>query len=180
MRCRVGRSDRGGHESALPGYETPWLHCGVVRLQRATPHDANSESPSARSTFESADRSPFIGDAQLITGAILNLVSNAIKYGLPGTEIRVRCSRQDADVVIGVQNVGEPIALEEIPRLFDPYYRASNVETSKTGWGLGLAFVKRIAEKHGGRVSVSSQSGVSLFQIHLPAKTTVEAAKEAV
>jgi signal transduction histidine kinase len=139
-----------------------------------------AEPARMRLVFESADRSPFIGDAQLITGAILNLVSNAIKYGLPGTEIRVRCSRQDADVVIGVQNVGEPIALEEIPRLFDPYYRASNVETSKTGWGLGLAFVKRIAEKHGGRVSVSSQSGVSLFQIHLPAKTTVEAAKEAV
>jgi signal transduction histidine kinase len=139
-----------------------------------------AEPVRMRLVFESGDRIPFIGDASLITGAILNLVSNAIKYGVPGSEIRVLCSRQDEELVIGVQNVGEPIALEEIPRLFDTYYRASNVETGKTGWGLGLAFVKRIAEKHGGRVSVTSQSGVSLFQIHLPAKTTAEAAKEAV
>ena len=133
-----------------------------------------------RLVFESASRTPFLGDAPLITGAILNLVSNAIKYGMPGTEIRVQCSRQNNELTIGVQNIGEPIALEEIPRLFDSYYRASNVETGKTGWGLGLAFVKRIVEKHGGRVSVTSQSGVSLFQIHLPANTIVEAAKEAV
>lgn len=130
--------------------------------------------------FDSADRMPLVGDAPLITGAILNLVSNAIKYGIPGTEIRVHCARENDELVIGVQNFGEPIALEEIPRLFDSYYRASKVETSKTGWGLGLAFVKRIAEKHGGRVSVTSQSGVSLFQIHLPAKSSVESAKEAV
>lgn len=138
-----------------------------------------AEPARMRLVFES-DRIPFVGDAPLITGAILNLVSNAIKYGMPGSEIRVNCSRQDNELIIAVQNVGEPIALEEIPRLFDPYYRASNVEASKTGWGLGLAFVKRIAEKHGGRVSVNSQSGVSLFQIHLPASATVEAAKEAV
>jgi signal transduction histidine kinase len=130
--------------------------------------------------FENIDRMPFIGDAPLITGAILNLVSNAIKYGSPGSEIRVGCSRDDKELVITVQNVGAPIELEQIPRLFDPYYRASNVETSKTGWGLGLAFVKRIAEKHGGRVSATSQSGVTLFEIHLPAQATLQAAKEAV
>lgn len=130
--------------------------------------------------FENVDRMPFIGDAPLITGAILNLVSNAIKYGSPGSEIRVGCSRDAKELVITVQNVGQAIELEEIPRLFDPYYRASNVETSKTGWGLGLAFVKRIAEKHGGRVSATSQSGVTLFAIHLPAQATLQAAKEAV
>jgi signal transduction histidine kinase len=64
-------------------------------------------------------------------------------------------------------------------RLFDPYYRASNAEKSKTGWGLGLAFVKRIAEKHGGSVRAESQTSGTQFEIRLPAKTQpVMAAKE--
>jgi CHASE2 domain-containing sensor protein/signal transduction histidine kinase len=132
-----------------------------------------------RLVSESREPVLIVGDAPLISGAVLNLVSNAIKYGQPGTDIRVSCSRQEEEAVISVYNLGQPIAPEEIPHLFDPYYRASNVETSKAGWGLGLAFVKRIAEKHGGSVRVESQpSGIS-FEIRLPAKTEVAvAAKE--
>jgi CHASE2 domain-containing sensor protein/signal transduction histidine kinase len=112
-----------------------------------------------------------IGDTPLISGAVLNLVSNAIKYGKPGTDIEVHCSHENNEVIIGVHNVGAPLAQEEISRLFDPYYRASNVEKGKTGWGLGLAFVKRIAEKHGGSVRAESQPAGILFEIHLPAVT---------
>jgi two-component system OmpR family sensor kinase len=54
-------------------------------------------------------------------------------------------------------------------RLFEPYFRASNAERSKTGWGLGLAFVKRIAEKHGGSVRAESQETGTSFEIRLPA-----------
>lgn len=112
-----------------------------------------------------------IADAPLINGAVLNLVSNAIKYGRPGTDIRVRCFRDSEEVIIRVHNQGKPIAKEEIPRLFDPYYRASNADKTKTGWGLGLAFVKRIAEKHGGSVRAENQASGILFEIHLPAHT---------
>jgi len=111
-----------------------------------------------------------VGDAPLISGAVLNLVSNAIKYGKPGTDIRVRCSSDDGEVIISVHNMGRPIAADEIARLFDPYFRASNTEKSTTGWGLGLAFVKRIAEKHGGSVRADSQEAGTQFEIHLPAK----------
>jgi signal transduction histidine kinase len=69
-----------------------------------------------------------------------------------------------------VHNLGKPIAEQEIARLFDAYFRASNVEKNKTGWGLGLAFVKRIAEKHGGSVRAESHSSGVVFEIHLPAK----------
>jgi signal transduction histidine kinase len=112
-----------------------------------------------------------LGDAPLISGAILNLVSNAIKYGKPGSDIRVRCFRDNEEVIIKVHNLGKPIAPEEIARLFDPYYRASNTEKSATGWGLGLAFVKRIAEKHGGSVRAESQPSGTRFEIRLPART---------
>ena len=110
------------------------------------------------------------GDAPLISGAVLNLVSNAIKYGQPGSPIKVRCFRDNEEVIISVHNLGKPIAEQDIARLFDAYYRASNVEKSKTGWGLGLAFVKRIAEKHGGTVRAQSHSSGVVFEIHLPAK----------
>jgi len=118
------------------------------------------------------------GDANLISGAVLNLVSNAIKYGRPGTEIEVRCSHSTDEVAIGVRNQGHAIATGDIPHLFDPYYRARDVEQAKPGWGLGLAFVKRIAEKHGGSVEVKSEPSSTTFEIHLPAKTGVDAQSE--
>jgi signal transduction histidine kinase len=78
-----------------------------------------------------------------------------------------------------VHNLGKPIAEQEIARLFDAYYRASNVEKNKTGWGLGLAFVKRIAEKHGGSVRAESQPTGVVFEIRLPAHSeAVAVAKE--
>ncbi len=120
-----------------------------------------------------------IADGALLHGAVLNLVSNAIKYGKPGTEIRVNCSRVDDQVTIGVHNLGAAIPAESLSRLFDPYYRAPSVEKSKAGWGLGLAFVKRIAEKHGGSIRAESLATGNLFELHLPARTDVAApAKE--
>jgi signal transduction histidine kinase len=121
--------------------------------------------------FEQEEPVVVQGDAPLISGAVLNLVSNAIKYGAPGSHINVRCFRDNDEVIISVHNLGKPIAKEEIARLFDAYYRASNVEKSKTGWGLGLAFVKRIAEKHGGSVRAESHPSGVVFEIHLPAPT---------
>jgi signal transduction histidine kinase/CHASE2 domain-containing sensor protein len=122
-----------------------------------------------RLVFENQEPVSVMGDAPLISGAVLNLVSNAIKYGKPGSDILVRCFLDNEEVIIRVQNLGKPIAQEEIARLFDPYYRASNAEKSKTGWGLGLAFVRRIAEKHGGSVRAESQPSGTQFEIRLPA-----------
>src|SRR5262249_5423307 len=85
-----------------------------------------------------------------------------------GTDIRVNCARHQSEVVISVQNTGQGISPAEIPHLFDSYYRGSRIETGKPGWGLGLAFVKRIAEKHGGEVKVQSDVTGALFEVHLP------------
>ena len=118
------------------------------------------------------------GDANLISGAVLNLVSNAIKYGRPGTEIGVTCLSSGDSVAIGVQNQGNAIPTGDIPHLFDPYYRARDVDAAKPGWGLGLAFVKRIAEKHGGSVRVKSEQSGTTFEIHLPASADVNVLSE--
>jgi signal transduction histidine kinase len=122
-------------------------------------------------TMEKTSDGSVLADVPLITGAILNLVSNAIKYGQPNTEVRVACERQCDEILIRVHNIGRPIGVEEISRIFDPYYRASNIDSSKAGWGLGLAFVKRIAEKHGGSVRAESREDGTTFEICLPAKT---------
>ena len=108
------------------------------------------------------------GDAGLLHGAILNVVSNAIKYGEKAREITVRCVRQGDEVSIAVHNLGRPIDSRDLPNLFSPYYRGEGVGERAPGWGLGLAFVKRIAEKHGGRVAVDSSEDGTTFSIHLP------------
>ena len=136
---------------------------------------------AAKMQFVMESQAPItiVADGALLHGAVLNLVSNAIKYGKPGSEIRVTCSRGQDDVAIGVHNLGAPIPPESLARLFDPYYRAPDVEKSKAGWGLGLAFVKRIAEKHGGSIRAESSAAGNLFELHLPDRTKFAApAKE--
>jgi signal transduction histidine kinase len=128
-----------------------------------------ASAAAMRLVLESDENATVTGDGPLLSGAVLNLVSNAIKYGQPGGDIRVRCFRDNGEVIISVHNLGKPVDPDEMARLFDPYFRASNAEKSKTGWGLGLAFVKRIAEKHGGSVRAESQASGTRFEIRLPA-----------
>jgi signal transduction histidine kinase len=126
----------------------------------------------ARMTLRSEgdDAALVIGDAPLLTGAILNLVSNALKYGTPGTEVDIACSRHDGEVIVAVKNHGSCIDPPEVPRLFDPFYRSSRTEHNRPGSGLGLAFVRRIVEKHGGSVRVESKLPMTVFEVQLPAK----------
>ncbi|MBZ5719025.1 MAG: CHASE2 domain-containing protein [Acidobacteriia bacterium] len=133
-----------------------------------------------RLVFELGEPVALVADAHLLSGAVLNLVSNAIKYGRPGTDIVVRGLHQAGEVIVSVSNIGEPIAPDVMPRLFDAYFRASKVEGSKTGWGLGLAFVKRIAEKHGGSIRAESQPEGNCFEIRLPMKAGVTGATKGV
>ena len=110
------------------------------------------------------------GDAQLLGGAILNLVSNAVKYSLPKSMVRVRVVAQGGEIAFEVENKGPVIPPEDLARLFEPFYRRSDQEQSIRGWGLGLAFVKRIAEAHAGRVEVASDAlAGTRFRIVLPA-----------
>ena len=158
------------------------IRCETVKLEEAVRQVFDILQPQAaavgvRLIFESGESYEVMGDATLIGGAVLNLVSNAVKYGERGTEVRVQCRRQGDEMVLTVHNQGEPVPAEELPRLFDTYYRASAAPADTPGWGLGLAFVKRIAEKHRGSVRVESHGGGTAFEIRLPAQTKVALAK---
>ena len=116
-----------------------------------------------------ADLPALQGDPHLIEGALLNLVSNAIKYSAPGSEVKLRAEVEGNGVVLEVWNPGPAIPPEELMRLFEPFYRRNEQEETSRGWGLGLAFVKRIAEQHGGKAEAWSESGSGTsFRIHLP------------
>ncbi len=116
-----------------------------------------------------ADLPALQGDRRLIEGALLNLVSNAVKYSPRGSEVKLTAAAEQYGVVLEVWNPGPAIPPEELGRLFDPFYRRTEQEETHRGWGIGLAFVKRIAEQHGGSVEASSEAGCgTFFRIHLP------------
>lgn len=108
-------------------------------------------------------------DEALITGALLNLVSNAVKYSPARSTVTIETWVKDSEIEFMVHNPGPAIPAQELEHIFEPYYRASQQSDSKPGWGLGLAFVKRISEQHSGRVQVSSDaSSGTCFRLILP------------
>jgi signal transduction histidine kinase len=115
------------------------------------------------------DRPTFQCDGPLITGALMNLVSNAIKYGGKDGEVRVSTLTRNIDFVLSVWNSGPAIPAQDLGRLFDPFFRGSTGGDQLPGWGLGLAFVKRMVDQHKGRIVVNSTDDRGTeFQIVLP------------
>jgi signal transduction histidine kinase len=110
------------------------------------------------------------GDAQLLRQAILNLISNAIKYTPAGGKIHVHIQRNDSQVVWSVEDTGIGIPKADLDKLFDKFYRAGNVLAVETeGTGLGLYLVRLIMERFGGKVWCESTEGAGArFFLALP------------
>lgn len=110
------------------------------------------------------------GHAVLIGQAVENLVSNAIKYTPSGGHIAVTLTVEDEDAVIRVQDDGYGVPPEDIPHLFQQFYRVKDKRTRHIqGTGLGLSLVKAIATAHGGSVTVESELDKgSTFTLYLP------------
>ncbi|KAB2832023.1 MAG: HAMP domain-containing histidine kinase, partial [Candidatus Dadabacteria bacterium] len=97
-----------------------------------------------------------------------NLISNSLRFTKPGRIIIVRAEREDGSIRFSVEDTGEGIPSEHIPRLFDQFYRVPG-QDEKSGVGLGLAIVKEIVEAHGGSVGVKSEKGRGTsFEFTLP------------
>ncbi len=93
------------------------------------------------------------GSAPRMQQVITNLVNNAIRY-TPGGTVTVRVREQGEDLLIEVMDTGIGIPYEDMPHLFEDFFRASNVEIK--GTGLGLSIARRIVEAHGGKIWVDS------------------------
>jgi CHASE2 domain-containing sensor protein/signal transduction histidine kinase len=108
------------------------------------------------------------GDAPMLTGVLLNLLNNAVKYSPAGSQIRLRVSAAETTITFEVQNPGPVIPPEDLARLFEPFYRTPAADDSGAGWGLGLTFVKRIVEEHFGRLEADSGLDGIAVRVHLP------------
>ena len=112
---------------------------------------------------------PIRADQGMLRRALSNLLSNAIRYTPRGETVTVTLSQNEQTTTISVENPGEKISEEELPRLFNRFYRGDPSRQRKgDGAGLGLAIVKSIVEAHGGKVGVESDDARTRFNILLP------------
>jgi len=102
--------------------------------------------------------------------AIGNLVSNAIRHSPPGETVTLRARRTGNHLLLEVGDHGSGITPEELPHIFDRFWRAEKSRSRQTGGsGLGLAIVRQLIRAHGGEVSVASTPGLeTVFTIDLP------------
>lgn len=112
-----------------------------------------------------------LGDARALRQVLENLVSNALRYTPSGGSVTIRLEQEGATVVLEVADTGIGIPARDLPRLFEPFFRAANARAySSEGTGLGLAYVKEVVDRHGGTIEVHSQEGEgSRFIVRLPA-----------
>lgn len=104
------------------------------------------------------------GDGQLLARVFDNLISNALKYGYHNTDLKIEASGDEKYATVKVINHGDTIASEDIPLLFNKFYRTDSSRNSKTGGtGLGLAITKNIVDLHHGDISVTSDDQITTF-----------------
>ncbi len=114
-------------------------------------------------------------DSARLERVLDNLIGNAIKYSPQGGPIDVRVARQDGFAVLQVHDEGVGIPAADLPAIFEPFTRGSNVEGRITGTGLGLTGTRKIVEHHGGTLEVESREGQgSTFTVRLPLEPRVE------
>jgi PAS domain S-box-containing protein len=146
---------KAGHELALDYAPTD-----LVTLTRSIVGDFGRNSGHELKVETSDVQLTGDWDAGRIERVIGNLLNNALKYSPAGSHIDVCVSREDSAgegwAVLSVKDEGVGIPLDELPRVFDRFYRGRNVVGKVQGTGIGLAGVRQIVEQHRGRVSIAS------------------------
>lgn len=121
--------------------------------------------------LEEIDQVMVIGDRDRLKQVILNLVSNAVNYTPAGGEVRLWLAKIDSWTCLKVEDTGPGIPPEDLPYIFDRFYRGdpSRKRTESSGFGLGLSIAKWIVDRHGGHIEVESQVGKGTrFSVWLP------------
>jgi heavy metal sensor kinase len=111
-----------------------------------------------------------LGDAERIGQVVTNLLTNAIHFNREQGEVRLSARAENGAVLLTVTDTGQGIPAEDIPHLFERFYRVDKSRSRIQGRnGLGLAICKAIVDAHGGTIQVASQAGVgSTFTVRLP------------
>jgi len=109
-----------------------------------------------------------ISDGENISQVLYILLDNAGKYTPIGGDIAVSLRREHDRAVVRVSNTGDGIAAEDLPKVFDRFYRPDASRSQETGgFGLGLSIAKTIVERSGGEIFVESENGLTVFTVRL-------------
>ncbi len=112
-----------------------------------------------------------LGDNDLITQVIYNLLENAAKFAYKGSTLYLGLTLRDGRAHVTVRNCGDTIPAAELPQLFERFHKSDKSRSEdKDGVGLGLYIVKTILEQHKERINVTSESGVTTFSFSLTTK----------
>ncbi|MFT5701523.1 MAG: PAS domain S-box-containing protein [Desulforhopalus sp.] len=131
-------------------------------------HRIRAEEKNIVLSFDHQPMSVIEADANRLHQVFSNIVDNAIKYSPKQAEVSISAGETDKEIVIDFRDQGRGIQPEEIPYIFDAFYRAES-EGTVNGHGLGLAASNAIIRQHGGRISVDSVPGKgSVFTVRLP------------
>jgi two-component system OmpR family sensor kinase/two-component system sensor histidine kinase BaeS len=157
---------------------------GQLRLDRApvsmgmlAEAAVTSFSPAAKDaeielSLELGEDVPAVmGDADRLAQVLRNLLGNALRHTPAGRKVTVRVGARNASVIISVADAGSGIAPEDLPHVFDRFYRGDKSRSRRGGGaGLGLAIARQLVTAHGGQISVESRVGHgAVFTILLPA-----------
>jgi two-component system phosphate regulon sensor histidine kinase PhoR len=161
-----GRMESGRREYALRQTDVR----SIVQTALDAFEPVASRRPVELSVQLPPDSMTISADRGAVADALLNLLTNAYKYGGEPPHIRVHAAERARDVVISVTDNGAGIPAQEHKRIFQKFYRVDDLlSRNREGSGLGLAIVKHVMRAHGGRVEVDSSPGRgSTFSLVLP------------
>ncbi len=135
-----------------------------------------SQGTGVRVRLGAEDQAVVMGDGDRLRQLLLNLVDNAIKYTPSGGDVTLTLKRQAGWVQVTVSDTGCGIPPEDLPHIFERFYRADRSRTRPGGAGLGLSIAKWVAEAHGGELEVESEVGQgTIFTLYLPEPRVDEA-----
>ncbi|MFL5993776.1 MAG: sensor histidine kinase [Streptomyces sp.] len=148
-----------------------YLEVSTILQHVATVHGGRAQTAGVAVEVHAEGEAWLFADPLRLRQAVGNLVSNAVRHTPPGGKVTLRSRRTGGTVLIGVADTGSGIGPEDLPRVFDRFWRAEQSRSRRTGGsGLGLAIVRQLVEAHDGEVTVTSTLGAgTVFALHLPA-----------
>lgn len=160
--------------------QTPLELAPLIEEVRASLHTGIVADGSRIIIEAQPDTPPVVGDRAQLSQLLHNVIGNALKYGRPGSPVRVTLGPAGGMVRLSIADEGEGIAPEHLPRLTERFYRVDPGRSRALGGtGLGLAIVKHIVERHRGRLDIDSVvGGGTTISVALPAYPGASVTKE--
>jgi two-component system, OmpR family, phosphate regulon sensor histidine kinase PhoR len=165
---RLARLDAGQEGVEL-------VPCDVGGLLKGIAGDFEATAAQKQQTIAvdvAAEAANLVTDAAKLHDIARNLIENAVNYTPEGGAIEIRAERRNGLFQLTVSDTGHGIAPDDLPRVFERFYRVDKSRTGPGGTGLGLSIVKHLAQVLGGEVTASNQpGGGALFTVTLPIRT---------